>query len=127
MPGLVRLLRTEPYLTAGAAQAVVALTVASGLHLTARQAGALEAATTAILGAVVAWNVRPLQVPALTGATAAVVTLLAAFGVPHTDAGTVSAVNATLVAVLTLFRGHVTPLENRRVAAVPAPAGPPPL
>ena len=73
--------------------------------------------TTAVLGMVVAWHVRPVPVPALTGAVAAVVTLLVAFGVPAVPAGTVSAVNAALVAVLALFRGHVTPVAGAPVAS----------
>lgn len=111
MTRLLRLARTEPYLCAAAVQAVVAAAV---LGLPARQAGAIEAATTAVLGVVVAWNVRPVPVPVFTGAVSAVVTLLVAFGVPDVPPGTVSAINTTLVAVLALFRGHVTPLEAKR-------------
>ena len=111
----VRLLRTEPVLCAAAVQACVA--IAAGLGLSAKQSGAIEAATTAVLGVVVAWHVRPVPVPAFTGAVAAVVTLLVAFGVPAVPAGTVSAVNAALVAVLALFRGHVTPVAGAPVAS----------
>ena len=123
MARFVNLLRTEPVLMAGALQAILSLLISLGLNLTAGQAGAIEAATTAVLGVVVAWNVRPLQVPALTSAVGAIVTLLVAFGVPGVQAGSVSAFNAALVAVLMLFRGHVTPLASKRITSIPEHAG----
>jgi len=113
--------KTEPVLFAGAAQAVIALLAALGLGLSAGQAGAVEAVTTAGLGAAVAFGVRPVSVPAFTGLAGALVTLLVAFGVKHAAAGDVSAVNAAAAAVLALFRGHVTPLVSKRLVGVPVP------
>lgn len=110
---MLRIIKTEPALAAGVVQAVISLAVGLGLHLTAGQTGALEAATSAVLAAVVAFSARPVQVSAFTGALAAVGTVLVAFGVPHVTGGSVSSLNAVLVAVLALvLRGHVTPVAN---------------
>ncbi|MBO0813621.1 MAG: hypothetical protein J2P30_00480 [Actinobacteria bacterium] len=118
MSKLFNLIRTEPALILGAVQTILALIMGIGLNLSAGQAGAIEAVTSAVLALIVAVTVRPFPVPVLTGAVTAVVTLLVAFGVPHVSAGIVSSLNAAIVAVLTLvLRGHVTP-----AASAPHPA-----
>ena len=107
----------EPAVLAGLAQSVLALIVAVGFHLTARQAGSIEAAFAALVTLYVAFSVRPFPVAAVTGAMTTVGTLLIAFGVPHVSSGLVSTVNAVLASVLALvLRGHVTPVSKLRAA-----------
>ena len=119
MNGIAKLLRNEPALSAGAAQTVIALIAGLGLHLTAREAGSMLAATSVILAALVALSARPVRVPALAGAAAALWTVLAGFA-PH--AGGVPQGSAAIAVLGALvLRGHLTPLETRRIAlALPA-------
>lgn len=110
-----RLLSLEPVLSAGVAQAAIALVVALGFHLTAGQAGSVEAAAAALGALIVALTVKPFQVPALTGALTAIGTLLVAFGLHAVTPGLVSSFNAALVAILALIlRQHVTPSVSLR-------------
>jgi len=117
MTALRRLLASEPALASGGAQAVVAMVVALGLHLTAGQAGALEAAAAAAGALAVALSVTPVPPAAFTGALSAAGTLLAAFGLPHPSAGLVSTLSGLMAALMaTTLRGHVSPAK-----AAPAP------
>ena len=95
-----RFLLLYPFLSAGTVQALLALAVALGLHLTAVQTGAVEAAAAAILALWVARAARPVPVPLLTGALTAIGALLVAFRVSHVTSGEVSAAVAFLAAVL---------------------------
>jgi hypothetical protein len=120
---IIRTIRHELAMVAGAAQAALALSLTLGLHLTAVQTGALEAAAAGLAAAIVAAYTRPVAVPVLTGGLTAILTCLVAFGVPHVTAVAVSGANAALAAVLaTLLRVHQTP-----VAADPPPPPPPDL
>ena len=106
----MKLVKTEPALFVGLVQTALALLVSTGLHLTAAQAGSIEAAAAAALGLVVAASTRPFQVAALTGLISALGTLVTTFGLHHVTPGQVSAVNAFVVAILALIlRSHLTP------------------
>jgi hypothetical protein len=115
---ITRTIRNEPAMVTGVAQAALALAVTLGLHLTAAETGALEAAAALTGGIIVAASTRPVAVPVLFGGLTAILTCLVAFGVPHVTPAAVSAANALTVAVLTgVLRGHQTP-----VAPAPPPA-----
>lgn len=55
----MNVLKVEPALVVGAVQAILALVVAFGFHLTPEQVGGILAATTAILSVVVRQAVTP--------------------------------------------------------------------
>lgn len=115
---IIRIIKTEPALITGLVQAVLALVVATGAHLTTDQMGALLTATTAVLALVAAASTRPFQVASLTGALTAVGTALVAFGVHHISPGEIASVNAVVVALAALLlRGHVSPAASVREAA----------
>jgi hypothetical protein len=98
-------------------QAVVALIVALGTALSARQAGSIEAVAAALGALIVAVSVHPFQVPALTGLLTAAGTVLIAFGVHRVSIETVSAVNLVITAVIAGYvRTQVAPVAP--VAAV---------
>jgi hypothetical protein len=113
----IRLAKGEPAMILAVPQAALALAVTLGLHLTAGQTGALEAAAAGVTAVIVAAATRPVAVPVLTGGLTAIFTCLVAFGVPHVTAPVVSAVNVAVLAVLAIvLRAHQTP-----VVRVPAP------
>lgn len=119
LKNMLAVIRTEPVLLAGFAQAVLALLATNGVHLSASQSGGILAATTAILTLAAAAATRPFQVSALTGLTSALVTLLVAFGVHGVQPGVVSTLNAAIVAgAAIVVRLHVSPTINN-----PAPPG----
>jgi len=101
----MRFFRSYPFLSASVVQAALALVVALGLHLTAVQAGSIEAAAAAVLALLVAPHVKETVVPLAIGALTAIGALLVAFRAPHVTAGEVSAVIA-LVAALLGVQGH---------------------
>lgn len=113
MPALKRFLLTYPAMTAGVAQAAVALVVALGFHLTPVQAGAAESAAAALGALWTGLRARPFEPALLTGALTATGTLLVAYKAPHVSAGVVSAASAFLAAVLAgILHGNVTPVVH---------------
>lgn len=113
LSSIIKALKSEPVAVTGAVQALVALLVSLGLHLSTDQTGAVLTVTTALLALLAAVSARPFAVSALTGLMSAVGTAAVAFGVHGISSGLVSAVNAALVAVLSLvLRGHVSPVSS---------------
>jgi hypothetical protein len=113
---------SEPALIVAVLQAVVALIVALGTALSAKQAGSIEAVAAALGALIVAASVHPFQVPALTGLLTAAGTVLVAFGVKHVSIAEVSMVNVAVTAILAAFvRTQVTPVAH----LVPVATGPP--
>ena len=111
--------KLEPVFAAGTVQAVLALVVALGFHLSAGVTGSIEAVAAAVLALVTAAVVNKTTPVLYTGLLTAVGTLIMAFGVPHVTSGLVSAVNALVAIVLaSLLREKVSPSS----AAKPAPA-----
>lgn len=109
----INLIKTEPALFSGLAQAVIALAIGLGVHLTSAQEGSLLAVTTAVIGLVAAIATRPFQVSALTALTGALVTLLVAYGVHGVQPSIVATLNAAIVAIAALIvRLHVTPVAS---------------
>jgi hypothetical protein len=99
---VLTLVQTDPALVASAGQAVIALAITLGLHLTAGEVGATEAAAAAAAGLAVAWYTRPLRTAAAVAFATAAGTLLVAFRVPHVTPGAVSAFSVALAAILNL-------------------------
>lgn len=125
MDVITRTIRNEPALVTGLTSASLALAVTLGLHLTAGQTGALEAAVAGVAAIIVAASTRPVAVPILTGGLTAIFTCLLAFGVPHITAASVSALNVAVVAVLAIvLRAHQTPVAPAPPPVPPARAGP---
>jgi hypothetical protein len=113
------LAKLEPVFAAGTIQAVLALVVALGFHLSAGVTGAIEAVAAAVLALIVAASVDKVTPVLYTGLLTAAGTLLMAFGVPHVSSGLVSAVNAVVAIVLaSLLREKVSPAAAK-VAAHP--------
>ena len=79
---LVLLARTDPALVMTIVQGALAAGISLGLHLTAGQTGAIEAASAAVLGLAVALCTRPFRTGAATAAVAAIGTVLLAFALP---------------------------------------------
>jgi hypothetical protein len=102
----MKFLKSYPFLSAAFVQAVLALVVALGWHLTAVETGSIEAAAAAVLALLVAPHVLPGVVPVFLGALTAIGALLVAFRVPHVSSGEVSAIVAALAALLGSI-GHV--------------------
>lgn len=123
---LLNLIKTEPAMIAAVVQAVIGLSAAVGLNLTAAQTGSILAATTAMLAVVPAVLARPIKVTAFTGVLSSVVTVLVAFGVRDIQPGFVTSANAVIVAVMAIVLwGHLTPnalAKARAAAAAPRPA-----
>ena len=116
---------SEPALITAVLQSAVALVVAIGTALTARQAGAIEAGAAALGALIVALSVHPFQVPALTGLLTAAGTVLVAFSVHHVSIAEVSMVNVGVTAILAAYvRTQVRPVAP--VTAVPAVSAVPP-
>lgn len=103
---LVKFLKSFPFLSASTVQAALALAVALGFHLTAVQAGSIEAAAAAVLALLTAPMVKPFPVPLFTGALTAIGALLVAFRAPHVTSGEVSSIVALAAAFLGSV-GHV--------------------
>jgi hypothetical protein len=125
---LKKLLSLEPVFAAGTVQAVLALVVALGFHLSAGVTGGIEAVAAAVLALIAAAVVNKVSPVLFTGLLSAVGTLLIAFGVPHVSGGLVSAANGVLVIVLTsLLREKVSPLAApaKPTRVPPAPPAPP--
>jgi hypothetical protein len=119
---LKRLLLTYPAMTAGVAQAAVALAITLGFRLTPVEAGAIESAAAAVAALWTGLRARPFEPALLTGALTAIGTLLVAYKVPHVSAAVVSAANAFLAAVLAgLLHGNVTPTVH--LPKAPQPEG----
>ncbi len=107
---LKSLLKFEPVLSAGTVQAVLALVVALGFHLSVGVTGSIEAVAAALLALLAASAVDKATPVLFTGLLTAVGTLVIAFGVPHVTSGLVSAVNAVVAIVMaSLLREKVTP------------------
>lgn len=122
---LAYLLRDQPTTVAVTVQAITALVV-SHYHFTPGQAGAIEAATAAVLGVVAATFTHPFRVQAVSGLVTAATTLAVAFGW-HFSTETVSVINAVATALILLVRGQktITLAEYRaRRAAETRHAGP---
>ena len=107
----MKFLKSFPFLSAATVQAALALVVALGFHLTAVQAGSIEAVAAAILALLTAPHVSPPPVPLFVGALTAIGALLVAFRLPHVTAGEVSAVVA-LVAAFFGLSGHSAVTNN---------------
>jgi len=108
-----KLISLEPVLSASTVQAVLALVIAVGVHLSAAVTGGIEAVAAALLALIIAASVDKVTPALWTGLVTALGTLLIAFGVHHVSAGEVSAVNAVLVIILaSLLREKVTPLAR---------------
>jgi hypothetical protein len=108
-----KLISLEPVLSASTVQAVLALIIAVGVHLSPAVTGGIEAVAAALLALVTAASVDKVTPALWTGLVTAVGTLVIAFGVPHVNAGEVSAFNAVLAVVLaSLLREKVTPLAR---------------
>jgi hypothetical protein len=115
-----KLISLEPVLSASTVQAVLALIIAVGVHLSPAVTGGIEAVAAALLALIIAASVDKVTPALWTGLVTALGTLLIAFGVHHVSAGEVSAVNALLAIVLaSLLREKVTPLA-RTVKRAPA-------
>lgn len=99
---LILLVRTDPALVMTVVQGALALGVTLGLHLTAKQTGAIEGAATAVLGLAVALYTRPFRTGAATAAVAAIGTVLLAFRVPGISPGLVSAASTLITGLLML-------------------------
>ncbi|MPY47174.1 hypothetical protein [Streptomyces acidicola] len=110
----------EPALIISVISASLSLLVTFQFGLSAEQAGAIVAVTSAVFAAATATITRPIAPSAFTGLVAAVVALLAAYGFNVTPE-TVGALNAVVLAVLGLLtRGQVSPT----VPTTPATAEP---
>lgn len=119
------LLKFEPVFAAGTVQAVLALVVALGFHLSAAVTGSIEAVAAAVLALLVAASVDKITPALFTGLLTAVGTLLIAFGVHHITSGEVSAANALLAIILaSLLREKVTPAAAIQVAPRHSPPAP---
>ena len=99
---LLTLIRTDPALVMSVIQGALALGISLGLHLTAKQTGAIEAAATAVLGLAVACYTRPFRTGAATAAVAALGTVLLAFRVPGISPGLVSVASTLITGLLML-------------------------
>ena len=99
---LVTLARTDPALVMAVVQGALALGISLGLTLTAKQTGAIEAASTAVLGLAVALYTRPFRTGAATAAVAALGTVLLAFKVPGISPGLVSVASTLVTGLLML-------------------------
>ena len=121
---LKRLLSLEPVFSAGTVQAVLALVVALGFHLSAGVTGGIEAVAAAILALLAASAVDKFTPVLFTGLLTSVGTLVIAFGVPHVNSGEVSAANAVVTIILaSLLREKVSPVA---AASRPRPVPPAP-
>lgn len=112
---MIKFLKSFPFLSAATVQAALGLVVALGFHLTAVQAGSVEAAAAAVLALLVAPHVKETVVPLFIGALTALGALAVAFRAPHVTAGEVSAVVALAAALLGL-QGHGV-VTNKVLAA----------
>lgn len=117
-----KLLKLEPVLSAGTVQAVIALIIAVGFHLSAGVTGGIEAVAAALLALLTAMQVNSVTPTLITGLLTAVGTLVIAFGVPHVSSGEVSALNAVVAIVMaSLLREKVTPAAAIKAARQPVP------
>jgi hypothetical protein len=108
-----KLISLEPVLSASTVQAVLALVIAVGVHLSPGVTGGIEAVAAALLALITAASVDKVTPALWTGLVTALGTLVVAFGVHHVNAGDVSAVNVVLAIVLaSLLREKVTPLAR---------------
>jgi hypothetical protein len=108
---MLNFFKSWPFLSAATVQAAIALAVSLGWHLTAVQAGSIEAAAAAVLALLVAPHVKETVVPLFVGALTAIGTLAVAFRAPHVTAGEVSAIVA-LVAAFLGISGHSAVTNN---------------
>jgi hypothetical protein len=97
---MLKFLKSFPFLSASFVQAVIALVIAMGLHLTAGQTGAIEAAAAAVLALATAPHVTPPPVPLIIGALTAAGALLIAFKIPGVSSAEVSAFVLAISALL---------------------------
>ncbi|GIJ51333.1 hypothetical protein Val02_82190 [Virgisporangium aliadipatigenens] len=106
----MKLFGREPTLWLQLLSALLALSVTFGWDwLTDENAGAIVAASTALIGAVNAWAVRPIAPAAFTAVVTTVATLAATYGFELT-AVQIGATQAIVTAALTLLtRGQVSP------------------
>lgn len=112
-----KLISLEPVLSASTVQAVLALIIAVGVHLSAAVTGGIEAVAAALLALIIAASVDKVTPALWTGLVTALGTLLIAFGVHHVSSGEVSAVNVVLAIILaSLLREKVTPLTRTKRA-----------
>ena len=103
----------EPTLWLAVIYAVVTVVGTAGLaHLAPEQAGLVNAAIAAIVGAINAWVVRPISPVAFTYAIAALVALGNSYGLVIPDT-TLAAINGLVIPALALLsRGQVSPAET---------------
>ena len=107
-----RIFGREPALWLAALQSLLML-AAVGTPLTDGQAASIIALISAVGGAVMAWQTRPIAPAAFTGVVTTGVALVAAFGY-DVPADVVAGVNAVLVSTLALVvRGEVEPFDSR--------------
>jgi hypothetical protein len=109
MTSVLNLLRREPAVILYAVNAVVALAVSFGLHLTATQTAAVATIATAVLAIATGALTRPVEVSVISGGLAAGLTAATAFGL-HLTGSQIGATVTVLSLVLALIlRQNVSP------------------
>lgn len=128
MSRLLSLIKTEPALFSGAAQAVLGIIAAFGIGFTADQTAGILAVTGALLGAVTAAVTRPVSPAAFSGLVTAAAVLVTAYGV-HLPAGAVGSVNLLVSTGFALLgaRPQVTPVAKLHPGTRPVPVPPGPV
>jgi hypothetical protein len=109
-------LKFEPAMLVYCVNAVVALLVAYGLHLTDTQTGAVTTLATVAVTIWTAWMTRPVAVPIITGAVGTALAAVAAFGLDLSADQIGATVTGLSIVLALLLRQNVTP-----AAAVAAP------
>lgn len=109
----MKIFQREPTLYLGVIYALVTIVGTLGLlQFSGEQAGLVNAAIAAIVGAINAYLVRPVSPVAFTYAVAAIANLLSAYGIAIPPE-TLAAVNGLVVPALALLtRGQVSPVET---------------
>jgi hypothetical protein len=107
--GTVRIFGYEPAVIMYALNAVVALLVAWGLHLTTGQVDAVSVIATSVLSIAVAVMTRPIVVSGIAAAAASGLTALAAFGLDLSQEKISTTVMVGSIVMMFLLRPNVTP------------------
>jgi hypothetical protein len=111
---VLRFVKLNPASIIFGVNAIVAMIVAYGVHLTNTQTAAITVIVTAVLTILTAATTRPVGLQLITGAVTTIAAALAAFGTHHLSAVQVS----TGVAVLSIILGIGFHLAHIPVAAV---------
>lgn len=102
-------LKLEPAVIMYGINALIALLVAYGVHLTTDQTAAITVSATAVLAIVAAMMTRPIVVSTITGAVGSLLAAVAAFGL-HLTADQIGAtVTALSIVLALLLRQNVSP------------------